>query len=132
MATDLREARTTRVEETRQEQRGSTKASRWPYVATAIVLAVLATVTVLVLTQEAPRPSTSTEQWRSNVEGTMTDIREGSGYATIEPSDAVPDLMTDVREGSDISRSNRPTHGHPLGSTTTYADGALTEIREAG
>lgn len=131
MATDLRKARTTRVEETRQDQRGSTKPSRWPYVATAIVLAVLATVTVLVLTLEAPRSSTSTEQWRSNVEGTMTDIREGSGYATIEPSDAVPDLMTDVREGSGYQPVEPTDPRHPLGSTR-YADSALTEVREAG
>ena len=106
MATDLRKARTTRVEETRQGQRGSTKHSRWPYVATAIVLAVLATVTVLILTQEAPRPSTSTEQWRGNVEGTMTDIREGSGFS--QPAEIVP---TRVDAG-------------------TYAEGALTGSRE--
>ena len=128
MATDLRKARTTRVEETRQDQRGSTKHSRWPYVATAIVLAVLAMVTVLVLTQEAP-PSTSTEQWRSNVEGTMTNIREGSGYATIEPSDAIQDLMTDVREGSGY-QPVEPADPHGLLGSMRYA-GALTEVRES-
>jgi hypothetical protein len=130
MATDLRKARTTRVEETRQDQRGSTKRSRWPYVATAIVLAVLAAVTVLVLTQEAPRPSTSTEQWQSNVEGTMTDIREGSGYTTIEPSDAVPDLMTDVREGSGYQPAG-PTDPRHQPGFTRYVDKALTEVRES-
>ena len=129
MATDLRKARTTRVEETRQDQGGSTKHSRWPYVATAIVLAVLATVTAIVLTQEAPRPSTSIEQWRSNVEGTMTDIREGSGYAPIEPSDAIQDLMTDVREGSGYQPVEPADPHGPLGSMR-YA-GALTEVRES-
>ena len=92
---------------------------------------VLAAVTVLVLGQEAPRPSTSTEQWRTNVEGMMTDIREGSGYATIEPSGAVPDLMTDVREGSGYQPVEPTDPRHPLGSTR-YPDSAQTQIREAG
>jgi hypothetical protein len=131
MATDLRKARTTGVEETRQDQRGSTKHSRWPYVATAIVLAVLVAVAVLVFTQGGSQPVVGPDQWATNVDGMMTDVREGSGYAPTEPSDAIPDLMTDVREASGYQPVEPTDPRHPLGSTR-YADSALTKVREAG
>lgn len=106
MATDQRQARTTGVEETRQDQRGSTKHSRWPYIATAIVLIVLTGVSLLLLTAE-PQPQTSVEQWVASVEGMATDTREGSGF----PQQAEP-----VRINADAG---------------AYAKGALTSIREA-
>ena len=108
MDTDLRETQRTSIEPEASPLPPTRLDPRWPYVATAIVLAVLAAVTVLVLAQGTPRPSASREQWHRNVEGMMTSIREGSGYAPIE-------------EGPSTQTSR---------GSTDYVEGAFTESRE--
>jgi hypothetical protein len=108
MDTDLRETQGTSIEPEASRLPPTCLDPRWPYVATAIVLAVLAAVTVLVLTQGAPRPSASPEQWQRNVEGMMTNIREGSGYAPVEDA----------------------PHTQPSRVYANYLKGALTESRE--
>lgn len=107
MATDLRERQQTGGGTDKVRRRGTGPDVTWPFVATAIVLIVLAGVSLLVLTEEAPRPPTSVEQWIANVDGMVTDTREGGGFPQpVEP------VETTVDGGS-------------------YAEGALTGIREA-
>ena len=109
MTTDLRETQRSPIQPEASRLPPTRLDPRWPYVATAIVLAVLAAVTLLVLAQGAPRPSASPEQWQRNVEGMMTNIREGSGYAPVEARHTQPSrgyakyvrsAVTESREGS--------------------------------
>jgi len=106
MDTDLRETQRTSIELEASPLAPIRLDPRWPYVATAIVLAVLAAVTVLVLAQGASRPFASPEQWQRNVEKMMTNIREGSGYAPVEgalhhaPVSYTGGAFTESREGS--------------------------------
>ena len=131
MATDLRKQQgtTSRTKAVRPER--LEPGSRWPVVAAGIVLVVLAAVAVLVFTQGGSQPVVGPDQWATNVEGMMTDVREGSGYAPVAGPVSVTyphGALTENREGSGYG----PVRVGPrvsLGSTS-YADGALTEIRE--
>jgi hypothetical protein len=107
MATDLRENQRTSIEPVAIRRRQLNRDPRWPYVATAIVLVVLAAVTVLVIAQGTSRTPASSEVWRRNVEVMNTNVREGSGYAEVFP----------------------PATGHFPGHSF-YAEGTSTEIRE--
>ena len=105
MATDLREQQGT-TSRTEPVDYRNTRPARWPYVATAIVLIVLTGVGLLLLTADPPQPPTSVAQWVANVEGMVTETREGSGFS--RPAQMVP---TQVDAGA-------------------YAEGALTGSRE--
>jgi hypothetical protein len=83
------------------------RGSRWPYVATPIVLIVLTGVGLLLLREEAPQPSTSAKQRVATIEGMATDTPEGGGFTP--PAEPV---RIDVDAGS-------------------YVKGAFTSIREA-
>jgi hypothetical protein len=150
MTTDLREqqGKTIRPKEIGlgRVERGA----RWPFVATGVVLVVLAATAVLVFTEGSPRPVLGPDRWEAGVEDLMTDVREGSGYApaagtesiayphglenpgaygSSDPGNYARGALTDNREGSGWAgpiQHSRP----PLGSTR-YADGALTGIRES-
>ena len=152
MATDLRKQQgtTSRTKAVRPER--LEPGSRWPVVAAGIVLVVLAAVAVLVFTQGGSQPVVGPDEWSTNVEGMMTDVREGSGYAPVagpvsityphglenpgagaytsmaNPGAYAQGALTGNREGSGYE----PVRIGPrvsLGSTS-YADDALTEIRE--
>jgi hypothetical protein len=148
MATDLREKQGATVRPKAARPRRREPGARWPFVATGIVLVVLAAVAVFVITQGRSQPVFGPDHWAANVEGMMTDAREGSGYAPIaatepityphglenpgayvstgDPGAYAQGALTDNREGSGYEPIDpRP----PLGSTK-YADGALTEDGE--
>ncbi len=107
MATDLRKQQgtTSRTKAVRPER--LEPGSRWPVVAAGIVLVVLAAVAVLVFTQEGSQPVVGPDHWATNVEGMMTDTREGGGF---------PQPVEPVWAGVDAG---------------AYAEGARTSFREA-
>lgn len=107
MATDLRERQHMGGGTDKVRRRGTGRDVIWPFVATAIVLIVLTGVSLLLLTEEAPRPPASMEQWIANVDGMVTDTREGGGF---------PQPVEPVGSGIDAG---------------AYADGARTSFREA-
>lgn len=107
MATDLREPQHTVGGADHVRPRGTGRDLTWPFVATAIALIVLTGVSLLLLTQEAPRPSTSMAQWIANVDGMATGTRESGGF---------PQPVEPVGSGVDAG---------------SYAKGARTSVREA-
>ena len=132
MATDLREEQRASTQAAATRRRRDKRDLRWPYVATAIVLVVLAAVTVLVIARDPSRTPASSEVWRSNVEGMMTDVREGSGYAPAvasEPITYANGAFTGDREGSGFLTYVPTVTAHFPGHSF-YAEGASTEIRE--
>ena len=107
MTTDLRERQHSGGGTESIRRRGTERGMTWPFVATAIVLIVLTGVSLLLLTEEAPLPPTSAEQWIANVDGMVTDTREGGGFS--QPVEQV---------GSGVA-------------SRAYAEGARTSVREA-
>jgi hypothetical protein len=150
MATDLREKQGTTVRPKAVRRGRREPGARWPIVATGIALVVLAAVAVLVITQGRSQPDFGPD-WSANVEGMMTDAREGSGYAPAAATEPIthphglenPGAYPSTGDPGAYARGaltgNRKSSGYepveptdprpPLGSTK-FADGALTEIRE--
>jgi len=122
MATDLREKQRPSSQPVAIRRRSADGDPRWPYVATAIVLVVVAAVTALVLAQGTSRTPASREVWRRNVEGMMTDVREGSGYAPATVSAALTYVHGLEHAGAYAVIG--------VGTEQTYANGALTGDRE--
>jgi hypothetical protein len=134
MATDLREKQGTTVRPAAVRPGRPEPRVRWPFVATGIVLVVLVAAAVLVLTQGGPQPVFGPDHRAANVEGMMTDAREGSGYApvaatqpimhphglgnrgaymsTADPGAYAQDALTVNREGSGYE-SVEPTDPRP-------------------
>jgi hypothetical protein len=147
MSIDLREKQgtTVRPEAIRSGRPGP--GTPWPFIVAGLVLAVVAAVTMLVFTQ-ATEPA-SVRDHRVDVEGMMTDVREGSGYAPVagtepivyphglenpgayprtwDPGAYARGALTGSREGSGSGSVGSTEPRPPLGSTR-YADGTLTGI----
>ncbi len=113
MSTDLREKQRRSTTLEGMVLPPAQRTPRWPYVATAIVLAVLVAVSVLVFTQD-DRSGTFPDL--------NTQIREGSGYAQVGEPGTFSDLNTAIREGSGHSSVDEPG---------TFPD-LMTEAREGG
>lgn len=123
MATDLKEKQRTSIEREASAVQPIRMDPRWPYAATAIVLAVLAVVTVLVLAQGAT--PAGPEQWQPNVGGMMTEVREGSGFATVE---GAPHTQPSRRYANGALEGEiRETPADP---SVSYLEGAFTDTRE--
>ena len=75
------------------------RAPIWPFVAAAIVVAVLLAVSAAMLIQGGESGS---------FPSLNTDAREGSGYARDGQPDLFPDLNTDAREGSGYANDGQP------------------------
>ena len=112
MSTDLRENQRTSAPGRGGVVPSPTKqAPLWPFVAAAIVVAVLLAVSAVMLTQGGESGS---------FPDLNTEIREGSGYAQGGESGSFPDLNTEIREGSGYAQG---------GESGSFPD-LNTEIRE--
>ena len=142
MATDLREKQGTTIRPEAVRSRRLEPGAHWPLVAAGTVLVVLAAVAALVFTQGRSQLVFGPDHWAASVEGMMTDVREGSGYALAAGTGSIAypqglenagayarGALTENREGSGYGSVQETDPRGPLGSTR-YADGALTEIRE--
>jgi hypothetical protein len=151
MATDLRQKQGTTVRPEPVRPGPPEPGTRWLFVATGIVLVVIAAVAALVFTQGRSQPGFGRDHWAANVEGMMTDVREGSREAPEAAAEPITHphglenpgtyvstgdrgayaqgALTGNREGSGYQPVEPTDPRPPLGSTR-YADGALTEISE--
>ena len=100
MSTDLRERQRTSAPGRGGVVPHPTKqAPLWPFVAAAIVVAVLLAVSAVMLTQGG-QPGSFPDL--------NTGIREGSGYAQDGQPGSFPDLNTGIREGSGYAQDGQP------------------------